>query len=175
MRPGVRLGIDVGSVRVGVARSDPAGVLATPVRTLDRASRSDPGAAPQASDPDLDAVAALVEDLDVVEVVVGLPLRLTGQEGPAAAAARGYAVAVARRVAPVPVRLVDERLTTVTASRSLRDAGRRQRLQRPVVDQAAAVVILQSALDAERSSGRAPGHPVVVDPTQAPTGVEELP
>jgi putative Holliday junction resolvase len=77
--------------------------------------------------------------------------------GAAADAARKYAEAVARRVAPVPVRLVDERLSTVSAQRSLRDAGVRGRRHRPVVDQVAAVVILQSALDAERASGRAPG------------------
>ena len=165
----MRLGIDVGSVRVGVARSDPAGLLATPVQTLVRPAGSDPAE----GGADLDAVSELVAELEVVEVVVGLPLRLDGSEGPAATATRRYAVAVARRVNPVPVRLVDERHTTVTATRSLRDAGRSQRSQRQVIDQAAAIVILQSALDAERTSGRAPGLLVMLDPAPSPTAVEE--
>lgn len=160
MRAGVRLAIDVGSVRIGIARSDPSGLVATPLRTLQRP----PGVAEAQDGPDLDVVADLVRELEVVEVIVGLPLRLAGDEGPAAAAARGYAEAVARRVAPVTVRLVDERLSTVTATRSLRETGRRRQAQRSVVDQVAAVVILQSALDAERASGQAPGISVLPDP-----------
>ena len=156
MRTGVRLGVDVGSVRVGVARSDPSGMLATPVQTLAR---------DQASTQDVDELVRIVQEYDVLEVIVGLPRGLSGQEGTAAAAARGYADLVARRVAPVPVRLVDERLSTVTATRALREAGVRGRRHRPVVDQAEAVVILQSALDAERASGRAPG--LLVDPGPA--------
>lgn len=147
VRPGVRLGVDVGTVRVGLARSDPTGILATPVETLPRDRRGS----------DLARIAEIVSEGEVVEVVVGLPRSLSGQEHNAAAAARKYAVAIARRVRPVPVRVVDERLSTVTAQRSLRDAGVKGRRHRPVVDQAAAVVILQSALDAERASGRAPG------------------
>jgi len=159
MRPGVRIGIDVGTVRVGVARSDPSGVLATPVETLPRdASRA----------TDLARIAALVAEFQAVEVVVGLPRGLSGHVGAAAEAAHKYAVAIARRVRPVPVRTVDERLSTVSAQRSLREAGVRSRRHRPVVDQVAAVVILQSALDAERASGRAPGS--LVDPGTAPEG-----
>lgn len=161
MRAGVRLGVDVGTVRVGVARCDPAGLLATPLETLARDA---------AGGGDVDAVVGLAREWEVLEVVVGLPRTLRGTEGPAAAAVRSYAEAVARRVAPVPVRLVDERLSTVTATRSLRDAGVRGRKHRPVVDQAAAVVILQTALDAERASGRAPGS--LVDPGPAPEGPE---
>lgn len=138
---GVRLGVDVGSVRVGVAASDPAGLLASPVVTLARDPRGG---------RDLDALAALVAERDAVEVVVGLPRSLSGREGPAVTAAREYADALAHRVAPVPVRLVDERLTTVVAERGLRDAGRSGRAGRAVVDQAAAVAILQLALDVDR-------------------------
>jgi putative Holliday junction resolvase len=164
VRPGVRLGVDVGSVRIGVARSDPSGLLATPVATLTRddARRSD-----------LRRIADLVTEWDVVEVVVGLPRGLSGREGAAAAAARKYAVAIACRVQPVPVRVVDERLSTVTAQRSLREAGVKGRRHRPVVDQAAAVVILQSALDAERGSGREPGS--LVEPGDAPLDAPESP
>lgn len=153
MRRGVRLAVDVGSVRVGVARSDPHGILATPVETL-RRDRKDKS--------DLIKIAELVLDWDVLEVVVGLPVGLSGDEGAAAGAARSYADEVAQAVVPVPVRLVDERLSTVSATSALRGAGVAARKHRGVVDQAAAVVILQHALDAERASGRAPGS--VVDP-----------
>lgn len=164
MRTGVRLGVDVGSVRVGVARCDGAGVLATPVETVRR--RRDGG--------DLSRIAHLAAECDAVEIVVGLPLHLSGVEGTASATARKYAEAVARRVHPLPVRVVDERLTTVSAHRALRDAGVAGRRQRGVVDQAAAVVILQSALDAERASGQPPGSIVVPGPTpESPEPDEE--
>ncbi len=145
MRPGVRLGVDVGSVRVGLARTDPSALVVTPVETVRRGQ------------DDLARIAEVVAETGAVEVVVGLPRTLRGEEGPAAVAARQYATAIAQRVAPVPVRLVDERLSTVSAHRSLREAGVRGRRHRPVIDQVAAVVILQSALDAERASGREPG------------------
>ena len=148
MRPGVRLGLDPGEARIGVARSDPAGVLATPVETVPRG----PG--------DTDRIAALLaqEAGSVLEVVVGLPRSLAGGEGPAAVGVRRFAAELAERVAPVPVRLVDERLSTVSAEGQLRERGRKGRSRRAVVDQAAAVVILQHALDAERGSGRPPGE-----------------
>jgi putative Holliday junction resolvase len=152
-RPGRRVGIDVGSVRVGVAASDPSALLATPVRTVQR----DPDEAADAP-TDLEEVAAVVAELDAVEVVVGLPRTLAGAEGAAAEAARTYAGRLSVRIAPVPVRLVDERLTTVDAHRNLRESGVDGRRQRSVVDQAAAVLILQTALDTERSSGRPPGE-----------------
>ncbi|HEY7718261.1 MAG TPA: Holliday junction resolvase RuvX [Pedococcus sp.] len=152
---GVRLGVDVGSVRVGVAASDPSGLLATPVRTVAR----DPGE----QRADLEEVAGLVAETEAAGVYVGLPRSLSGEEGPAAALARQYARRLAVRVAPVWVRLVDERLTTVDAHRALRDSGVQGRRQRAVVDQAAAVLILQAALDAERSTGRPPGEQVRPD------------
>lgn len=151
-RPGVRLGIDVGSVRIGVAASDPRAMLAVPVETLrrgdDRAATRD----------DLRRIAALVAERGAVEVVVGLPLSMNGTRGTAAHAALAYAVEIASAVAPVPVRVVDERLSTVTAHGQLGAVGVASRARRQVVDQAAAVIILQSALDAERSSGRVPGE-----------------
>jgi putative Holliday junction resolvase len=151
VRPGVRIGVDVGSVRVGVAAADRDGLLATPVQTLAR----DLDAA-----TDLRDLAELVRERAAVEVVVGLPRSLSGGEGPAARAARAYAERLAALVAPVPVRLVDERLSTVAAHQALRRSGVRERKGRQVVDQVAAVVILQQALDIERSSGRPPGEPV---------------
>lgn len=156
IRPGRRVGIDVGSVRVGVASSDPGGVLATPLRTVARD-------ADEQRATDLEEVAAIVAELEAVEVVVGLPRTLAGTEGPAASTARTYAGRLAVRITPVPVRLVDERFTTVDAHRSLRASGVDGRAQRAVVDQAAAVLILQAALDAERGSGRPPGELVRTD------------
>jgi putative holliday junction resolvase len=150
MRFGVRLGIDPGDARIGVARSDPSGVLATPVATVPR------------GEGDLDRLAAILEDEAAIEVVVGLPRSLSGSEGPAAAKAREFAAVLARRVAPVPVRLCDERLTTVTAESMLRERGKKGAKRRAVVDQAAAVVILQNALETERASGVAPGELVTV-------------
>lgn len=147
-RQGVRLGVDVGSVRVGVARCDASGLLATPVATLKRGHG------------DLAELAALVVESGAVEVVVGLPLSMSGRLGPAADTARGYAVELAARIAPVGVRLVDERLSTVGATRELQAAGINSRRGRSLVDQAAAVIILQAALDAERSTGFPPGETV---------------
>ncbi|MFP5348063.1 MAG: Holliday junction resolvase RuvX [Actinomycetes bacterium] len=147
-RRGVRLAVDVGSVRVGLAACDPDGLVASPVRTLARDSRRG---------SDLAEIAAEVVERNAVEVVVGLPKSLDGQERAAAAAARGYAVRLARRVAPVRVRLVDERLSTVGAHRALHDAGVGGRKHRKMVDQMAAVLVLQTALEAEKATGRAPG------------------
>lgn len=152
MRPGVRLGIDPGDARIGVARSDPAGMLATPVETVRRGRG------------DLARLAAILADEKAVEVVVGLPRSLSGAEGPAAVRARDFARQLARRVAPAPVRLLDERLTTVSAETMLRERGHRGASRRAVVDQAAAVLILQHALDTERATGLAPGE--VVEVTQ---------
>lgn len=144
------LGVDVGDVRIGVARSDPDGLIATPVETVARG----PG--------DLRRLADLAQEHDAVEAVVGLPRSLSGGEGPAAAKAREFAAALAEVLGPagVGVRLCDERLSTVTAEAVLRGQGRKGKRRRAVVDQAAAVVILQNALDTERNAGRPVGEPV---------------
>lgn len=152
-RAGVRVAVDVGTVRVGVAASDPSGSLASPVTVLRRDSRSG---------SDLDALAALIADRDAVEVVVGLPRTLRGGDSASTLDAREYAATLARRIAPVPVRLVDERLTTVTATRGLRAAGRSARSSRATVDAAAAVVLLYAALDQERATGEPAGHHVLI-------------
>jgi putative Holliday junction resolvase len=137
---GRRLGIDVGSVRIGVAVSDPSGVLATPLVTVPRDA---------AGGADLRSIAALVAEHEVVGVVVGFPRTLANREGVAAVAAREFADALAEVLA-VPVELVDERLTTVVAAQQLRQRGVKGRRQRAVIDQAAAVAILQGWLDARR-------------------------
>lgn len=139
---GRRLGIDVGSVRIGVAVSDPDGILATPVETIRR----------DKTDRHLRRLTRLADELEAVEVVVGLPRTLSDRTGPSAQDAIDLAEDLARRVAPTPVRMADERLTTVTAQRSLREAGVRARGQKAMIDQAAAVGILQSWLDQRRTT-----------------------
>ncbi|MFF5181162.1 Holliday junction resolvase RuvX [Micromonospora sp. NPDC000316] len=143
---GVRIGVDVGQVRVGISRSDPDGILATPLVTLAR----DLTAAPDAVPSDIAEVAALVAEHEAVEVVVGLPVNLAGKHGPAAVHVKAYADRLVDVIAPVPVTLTDERMSTVVASRRLAERGVRGKRQRAVVDQAAAVEILQSWLDAQR-------------------------
>ncbi|MGW8375838.1 Holliday junction resolvase RuvX [Streptomyces sp. ODS28] len=152
MRRGRRLAVDVGDARIGVASSDPDGLLATPVETV-------PGRDLPAAHRRL---TALVEEYEPIEVVVGLPRSLKGGEGPAAAKVRGFAEELAKKITPVPVRLVDERMSTVTAAQSMRASGVSSKKGRSRIDQAAAVVILQSALETERVSGAAPGQCVEV-------------
>jgi putative Holliday junction resolvase len=150
-RRGARLGIDVGRARVGVARSDPDGLLATPVETVPR------------DDAAVGRVVALANEYEVVEILVGLPLNLRGEDTPSTTDAREFASAVAE-ASSLPVRLVDERLSTVSAHAALRNSGRSQRTSRSIVDQVAAVVLLQQALDVEKSTGRPPGTPVPMEP-----------
>jgi len=151
---GTRLGIDPGDARIGVASCDPSGILATPVETVPRA--------PEGSTTDLDRIAELAEELGAVLVYVGLPRSLSGREGPAAGKVRAFAVELAQRVAPRPVHLVDERMSTVSAESMLRDRGKKGKKRRAVVDQAAAVVILQNAIDTERTRERPAGEQVVL-------------
>jgi len=141
-RRGRVMGVDVGTVRVGVALSDATGTLASPLETVKRAK----------DESDLDRLAALVVEHEVTEVVVGEPRHLSGASGASAEDADAYSRALAGRIGDVPVHRVDERLSTVTAAQSLREAGRDSRAQRSVIDQAAAVVILQQFLDMRGSS-----------------------
>lgn len=143
---GVRLGIDPGDARIGVASSDPSGFLASPVETVAR------------GEGDLDRLRTLIAEFDAVRVYVGLPRSLSGKEGPAAQRVRAFAEQLAELVAPIPVHLHDERLSTVSAESMLRERGRKGQKRRAVVDQAAAVIILQSALDQERATGALPGE-----------------
>jgi putative Holliday junction resolvase len=152
------LGLDVGTVRIGVAVSDPEGRMAVPVTTVSRGRG------------DIDQLVTLAQERGVAGIVVGLPRTLRGGEGPAAQASRDFAVDLARRVAPTPVRLVDERFTTTSASQGLRDAGVGTRRARHVVDQVAATAILQAALDTTRSSGQPAGELVPAPPPAAPAG-----
>ena len=133
----------MGTVRIGVATSDPDGILATPVETVARDRRDARG-------KHIRRLAQLTDEYAAVEVVVGLPRTLADRTGPSALDAIAVADALAAKITPVPVRLSDERLTTVTAQRSLREAGVRAKGQKSMIDQAAAVGILQTWLDQRR-------------------------
>lgn len=138
----------MGKARIGVARSDPHGMLATPVETV---ARDDGGSA------DVTRIAGIASELEAVEVIVGLPLALSGN----VTASTTDALEFARRLSDalaLPVRMVDERLTTVSAQSALRASGRSSKSSRPVIDQVAAVIVLQQALDMERSSGTPAGR-----------------
>ncbi|PZF82902.1 Holliday junction resolvase RuvX [Jiangella anatolica] len=150
MRRGVRLGVDVGTVRIGVASCDRDGLIATPVETVRRGKG------------DLRRIRELALEYDAIEIVLGLPRSLDGKEHAAAAHARAFGTDLARFVTPCPVRLVDERLSTTVAARGMRASGVSARAGRAAVDQAAAMVILQDALDAERRAGEPPGEVLTV-------------
>jgi putative Holliday junction resolvase len=143
----VRLGIDVGKARIGVARCDPDGMLATPVETVAR------------DDTSIARITSLAGEYEAMEVLVGLPLNMRGEDTASTADAREFAARLAA-ASDLPVRLVDERLSTVSAHAALRNSGRSQKKSRSIVDQVAAVVLLQQALDVEKSTGRPAGTPV---------------
>lgn len=160
MRSGVRLGIDVGKARIGVARCDLHGMLATPLETIQRQTSG--GA-------DVARIHELAREFDAMEIIVGLPLGLSGHRTPSTDDAESFAARIAAACAgkdrddPIEVRLVDERLSTVSAQGQLRQAGKKTKQSRGIIDQAAAVVILQHALDMERARSEAPG--TVVTPS----------
>lgn len=160
MRSGVRLGIDVGKARVGVARSDNHGMLATPVETVAR----------DLPNGSITRIVEIARELDAFEVIVGLPLNMRGEHTLSTDDARGFAEELAAVLSPdgVAVRLVDERLSTVSAQSQLRQAGKKTKQSRNIIDQAAAVVILQHALDIERARGEAAG--TEVEPQRGPLG-----
>jgi putative holliday junction resolvase len=162
VRRGVRLALDLGEARIGVAACDADGTLAYPVTTL------------PAGPAELDALDRLVAEYEPVVVVVGLPRSLSGGEGPAAVRIRARAAALAERLAGrAEVRLVDERLTTVTAAQQLRAAGRSARRQRALIDAAAAVTILEHALAGERSQGITAGELVSPGAPGAPSSPKD--
>lgn len=131
--PHPALGIDHGDARIGVAATDDFGILAHPVETIDR-SKTDP----------VSRIAELVERRKIHTLVVGLPLRMDGSEGDSAAKVRAFADLLRERLPTIPMVFVDETLSTSAASAKLREAGRKARHQKAVIDQAAAVEILTS-------------------------------
>jgi putative Holliday junction resolvase len=151
VRSGVRVGVDVGKVRIGVARTDFHGMLATPVETVPRGAG------------DVERILAIVSELEAAEIVVGLPLSMAGTHTASTEDAESFAARLASAT-PVPVRMVDERLSTVSAQAALHASGRTAKTSRSVIDQVAAVIIMQHALDFERTAGRPPG--ILVDPDE---------
>ena len=143
-RRGVRLGIDVGKARVGVARCDRDGLLAVPVETVPRNEAS------------IRRIADLATEYEAFELLVGLPVSLSGGETASTEDARDFVAELAATTG-ASVRLVDERLSTVTAHAAMRDAGRSQKSSRRIIDQVAAVVLLQHAIDVEKSTGTPAG------------------
>lgn len=159
MRVGVRLGVDIGTVRIGVARSDALGTLAIPLETVRRDRRGE----------DLRRLAQLVQEREAIEVVIGLPLHLAGVEGKSARDARRFARHLQDMLPKVRVCLVDERLSSNQAHELLSARGLDSRRQRPIVDQVAAQIILEQALDFERSTGALPGEAVADGPSEERT------
>jgi putative Holliday junction resolvase len=145
---GVKLGVDVGTVRVGVALCDRDWILATPYKTLDRNAKKN---------SDVRVIAKLVEEQGAVQVFVGLPRTMKGEEHASARMATDYALLLVEELSArglaVPVNLVDERLSSVTAHRNLHEAGMSSRNHRKVVDQVAAAGILQHAIDMQKARG----------------------
>lgn len=150
MRKGRRLAVDVGKARIGLAISDQDGILATPFETVTRLETVEDSAA---------AIAKAIDDYGFIEIYVGLPLSLNGGHTPSTADAVALAQALQKNTS-VPVRMIDERLTTVTASANLRLAGKNAKNSRSIIDQEAAAIILEQALSGERATGVAPGTPV---------------
>lgn len=156
MRRGVRIGVDVGTVRVGVSRCDPEGILTMPVETLIRSSDLS----------DLRRLADIALEHDAIEFIVGLPRHLRGGEGVSAKGARKYARRIKKLVPGIRVAMVDERLTSNQAHARLRASGIPENDHRGVIDQVAAQIILEQALELERMSGRAPGEEIILETSE---------
>jgi putative Holliday junction resolvase len=135
------LGVDLGSRRIGLAVSDPGGVIASPLRVLERTGDAD---------RDRAAIVAAAREEEAAAIVVGLPTEMSGRKGEAARAATAERDALAALVPDLEVVLVDERMTTVIAQRAMVGAGMKRKDRKQQVDKVAAAVILQSYLDARR-------------------------
>ena len=153
LRRGTRIGVDVGTVRVGVSRCDPDGILTMPVETVIRA---DDGS-------DVERICSIIDEYDALEVIVGLPKHLKGGEEKKKKGARRYGRRIKLARPHVRVALVDERLSSNQAHARLRQSGVPEREHRAVVDQVAAQIILEQALEAERMSDRAPGVEIIIE------------
>jgi putative Holliday junction resolvase len=147
MRHGVRIAIDFGTARVGIAKSDPSGMLASPYR-VEPYSDDETVAA---------AISAIASEYEALEIVIGLPVNLSGAVAEAGIRVKDFAHAVVAKT-DIPVRLVDERLTTAAARKQLQAAGYSTRTDKHLIDAAAAVILLEDALEAERRQGIAPGE-----------------
>lgn len=167
---GVRMGVDVGNARVGVATCDPDGILATPLKTLRRDMKKN---------SDRKVLRRLIEVHEVTEVFVGLPKTMSGGSSASTEMAESYAQALANELniegPQIPIHLVDERLTTVSAHRSLHEAGVSSRDFRAVVDQVAAVNILQFSIDTVKAGKNLPGYTVTPQTVPADHSADTLP
>lgn len=153
---GSKLGVDVGTVRIGVAGCGRDELVVLPLITIRRDHRSG-----NSGGSDIQQIAALAREREVVEIVVGLPRHLGGAEGKSAKAARRFAQQLARALPKVRVCLLDERLTSVTAQMRLAESGKNTREQREIVDQVAAQIILETALEIEHRTGLPAGEQVL--------------
>lgn len=147
MRQGRRVAIDVGTVRIGVACSDEFGILASPVTTIARSANTDDS---------IKKLIAAIQPIEPIEIYVGLPVSLKGSKTSSTA----DAIHVARELAKqteIPIRLIDERLTTVSSELALRSSGKSTKAGRQIVDQIAATIILEQALQIEKNSKSVPG------------------
>ena len=153
MRLGRRIAIDTGKVRIGLAVSDAAGVLSFPLETVKRSESIEKSC--------LDLLTA-ISQYDVLEIYVGYPLSLKGEPTSSTKDALDLAHQLSKMV-NAPIRMIDERLSSVSASALMHSAGKNTRAQRSTIDQASAAIILEQALEIERNSGSAPG-----------TAIEEL-
>lgn len=142
--PGRLVGLDLGLRRIGVAVSDSERTVASGLRALERSG---------SAERDHQAIASIVDEHDATGVVVGVPLSMSGQPGESARRSLAE-VETLRGVLSVPVYTIDERLTTVEASRSLRAGGRSARRQRAVIDQTAAALLLQTWMDRQSALAR---------------------
>ena len=144
---GVRLAVDFGTVRVGVAKSDPAGKIALPLTTI------------TGDEPAVEKLAQLTTDEAAQVVYVGLPLNLKGQVTQSAKQALNFAEELSKSIAPIPVLMIDERFTSSTATKQLQEAGLTSRQSRGLVDQVSALGLLEQALQIEARTGMLAGSP----------------
>ncbi|MCA4131349.1 Holliday junction resolvase RuvX [Arthrobacter sp. M4] len=165
---GRKLGVDVGTVRVGVAICDPDGILATPFKTVRRDAKKN---------YDIGLIARIAAGEGVVQIFVGLPRTMRGEEHASALMASTYAgllvAELERQGLDIPVHLVDERLSTVSAHRSLHEAGMSSRDHRKVVDQVAAAGILQQAIDMQKARRADVGSRVLAPADTGQRGASE--
>ncbi|CAB4559100.1 unannotated protein [freshwater metagenome] len=150
MRPGRRLAVDVGTVRIGVAACDSECIIASGLDTVARESDISSS---------IDSLLTLINEVNPIEIYVGLPANLSGSHSKSTLDAISFAKALQGKTT-VPLRFIDERLTSVTANANLRASGKNSKNSRHVVDQVAATVILEQALSMERSLGYAPGKSI---------------
>lgn len=138
MLRGRRIAFDYGDVRIGVAVTDPDSILASPLTTL------------KATDKNLaQQISAIFEDMEPVAIYVGRPALLSGKDGLAIEKASGF-VALLNTITEVPIEMIDERMSTISAARNLRDAGRNAKDSKDAIDMAAAVAILEFAIEIEK-------------------------